>query len=704
MIRRLFFTGLLANLLFLLSGCSDSYDDSRLNQRVDLLEQRMAALEELCRQMNTNIASLQTLVSALESNDCITAVVPIDRDGKTVGYTISFKYAPSITVYHGTDGKDGSDGEDGHTPVIGVAPWEGSYYWTIDGAWLTGPDGEKIRAQAADGKPGQDGKDGATPALKIEQGFWYLSTDGGVTWEKLGQATGDKGEPGADAENPIFREVTQDEQQVVFTLWDGTVITLPKSVEPAPLGIAFSETDPEILPGKTYEIGYTLSGADEKTTVDVIAQNGYKASVAEKSYDAGLIVITSPDPAYDEKIIVLVSDGAQRTIVRYIHIVKSVLVVADDSFTIEQQGGLQPVTVRTNIRYTVEIAEADRTWVSLVETRAPTREETLTFSFQPNPETSMRTAVVELRDTKGKVGQRLLFTQKPWGYKTVHVEKPASLESLIPDDEKDRLLGLILTGAPDSLDLVFMRSMPALISVDLRKTDLTTLPKECFKDSPLQTVLLPEKLVEVPDRAFYSSAITAVDLPASVTRIGKYAYGYCLALQGNLILPENLRSIGESAFGGCYYLTGTLTIPDSVTEIGRQAFLGCRGFTGLTLGRSLTVFPTGCFQQCSGMRGDLILPEDATSIEQSAFEDTGFNGQLVIGSKMKTIGIMAFCTFNNDNLNFYQVVCHAVTPPKCEYSSWGTGYYRLLVPSYASIEAYQAVYEWKSRFTHIETM
>lgn len=162
--NKLFF--ILAASMLLASGCSDEYDDSALTGRVDNLESRVEKLEELCKQMNTNISSLQTLVTALQDNDYITAVTPITNGGKTIGYTITFKKASPITIYHGTDGKDGQDGtdgtngKDGVTPKIGVAKFEGAYYWTLNGEWLTDASGNKIKAEGTDGKDGQDGKPG----------------------------------------------------------------------------------------------------------------------------------------------------------------------------------------------------------------------------------------------------------------------------------------------------------------------------------------------------------------------------------------------------------------------------------------------------------------------------------------------------------------------------------------------------------------
>jgi hypothetical protein len=232
--------------LLIVVGCS-KYDDSELTGRVDNLENRVTALEELCKQMNTNITSLQTIVNALQNNDYVTSVTPIMQDGVEIGYTITFAKSDSITIYHG---KNGSNGEDGYTPVIGVEKdTDGIYYWTIDGEWLTDDKGNKIKAQGIDGKDGQsgtngedgtdgndgtdgsdgtngkNGKDGITPKLKIENDYWYVSYNNGKSWEKLDKATGEDGKNG----DSMFSGVTQDADNVYFQLSNGTTITIPKS-------------------------------------------------------------------------------------------------------------------------------------------------------------------------------------------------------------------------------------------------------------------------------------------------------------------------------------------------------------------------------------------------------------------------------------------------------------------------------------------
>lgn len=201
----------------LLFGCSDKYDDSALRNDLSDLENRVSKLEELCKQLNTNISSLRTIVEALEENDYVTNVTPLMQNGKEIGYTIVFSKSNPITIYHG---KDGQDGGSSTTPSIGVKlDTDGIYYWTLNGEWLTNGHGDKIKAE------GVDGDDGTTPKFKIENDYWHISYNNGETWEQLGKATGEDGKDG----NSIFKAVTQDDKNVYFELTDGTIITIAKS-------------------------------------------------------------------------------------------------------------------------------------------------------------------------------------------------------------------------------------------------------------------------------------------------------------------------------------------------------------------------------------------------------------------------------------------------------------------------------------------
>lgn len=202
--KRLFtlFTGLC---VMLLAGCNDEYDDSALVKRLDDFEQRLERLERLCNDMNTNLGSMQTIVTALDRGDYITSVEPLTENGNMVGYTIRFAKGTPIVVYNGKPGT---------APVVSVKKdTDGIYYWTLDGEWIT--DGGK--------KLPVSGQNGTSPKLKIEEEYWYISYDDGTTWTKLDKATGEKGDDGAGI------LVDMDENYVYFTLPDGRTVTVPRA-------------------------------------------------------------------------------------------------------------------------------------------------------------------------------------------------------------------------------------------------------------------------------------------------------------------------------------------------------------------------------------------------------------------------------------------------------------------------------------------
>ena len=197
-----------------MTGC---YDDSFLQQQLKDHESRLKELERLTAQQNTNISSLQTIVTALQDKDYVTSVAPINEGDKVVGYTITFSKSDAVTIYNG---------KDGNVPVIGVKQdkSDGQWYWTVDGEWLRDSDGDKVRASAEDGEDGAPGQPGVTPTLKIVDGYWYVSYDGGKTWEEetLGRATGDKG-------YTMFTEVTYDDEYLYITMADGEKLVLPRT-------------------------------------------------------------------------------------------------------------------------------------------------------------------------------------------------------------------------------------------------------------------------------------------------------------------------------------------------------------------------------------------------------------------------------------------------------------------------------------------
>ena len=68
--------------LMSLASCTE-YDEVAMWNKNEDMGSRLAALERLCDRMNTNIASLQRIVEALQANDYVTGVAPVVENGET---------------------------------------------------------------------------------------------------------------------------------------------------------------------------------------------------------------------------------------------------------------------------------------------------------------------------------------------------------------------------------------------------------------------------------------------------------------------------------------------------------------------------------------------------------------------------------------------------------------------------------------------
>ena len=566
----------------LLFGCSDKYDDSALRNDLNDLENRVAKLEELCKQMNTNISSLQKIVEALQDNLSISKVEQISD-----GYIIHFSDGSTATI------KNGKNSED--APIIGVKKdTDGIYYWTLDGEWLTDEKGNKVKAQGTDGKDGVDGedgtngKDGITPQLKIENGRWMLSMDNGKTWTDIGQATGADGTDGEDGvdgvdgkdgTNGIFKSVTEDNDNVYFTLEDDSVITIPKS-DNSKFAIAFDTTDIAILNGgESKTISYTITDATKNTVVKAIAQDGWKVKVDATSTDKGTITITAPNPIVESEILVFANDGSYRTVMVSLNCMQGQINIADNSINATSAGGTQEIKLTTNLDYTIEIPEDAQSWLSLApETRA-LREDTIVFEVTAN-EGMQRYTTVALKDEQGKILQTIIFRQL--GTCTeVHVETKGELENELAGYDYANIESLKITGVLNDVDFLFIyHMMPKLRDLDISDVNITTLPTRVFYNSKnIENLILSKTLSTIDTEAFYNSALKSVIVPNGVTTIEKCAFQNCSELKDVTFQEDSqLRTIeggySYGAFYGCTSLT-SIEIPASVQTIGEAAFEAC---------------------------------------------------------------------------------------------------------------------------------
>ena len=676
----------------LLFGCSKEYDDSALRNDLSDLENRVAKLEELCKQMNTNISSLQKIVDALQDNLSISKVEQISD-----GYIIHFSDGSTATIKNGKDS--------GTIPVIGVRKdTDGCYYWTLDGEWLTDEKGNKVKAQGTDGKDGVDGedgndgadgedgtdgtngKDGITPQLKIENGRWMLSMDDGKTWTDIGQATGADGKDGVDGTdgedgvdgkdgtNGIFKSVTEDDDNVYFTLEDDSVITIPKS-DNSKFAIAFDTTDIAILNGgESKTISYTITDATENTVVKAIAQDEWKVKVNATSTDKGTITITAPNPIVESEILVFANDGSYHTVMVSLNCMQGQINIADNSIDATPAGGTQEIKLTTNLDYTVEIPDDAQSWLSLApETRA-LREDIIAFNISAN-EGIQRFATVALRDEQGNILQTIIFRQL--GTCTeIHVETKGELENELAGYDYANIESLKITGVLNDVDFLFIyRMMPNLKDLDISEVNITALPTQAFYNSKnVKNLILPNTLATIGEEMFYQSKLKTVVIPANVTTIGGSAFKNCSSLatvtfeQGSQLktIAGGYFSGGSSyygAFSNCTALT-SIEIPASVETIEAAAFKGCSSLATVTFekgsqlktiggGYSESTFSSyyGAFSDCTALT-TIEIPASVETIEATAFKGCSKLATVTFeeGSQLKTI---AGGYYSDSKFNYY---------------------------------------------------
>ena len=323
---------------------SCQYDDDEVWDSVNNLADRVTSLETLTKQMNSDIAAMKSIISALEKQVMVSEVEELAD-----GYIIHFTDGTKATIKNGADGKDGAngangadgedgkdgadgkDGEDGKdgadgkdAPIIGVAQENGVYYWTLtlDGKteWLTDEAGNKMRVTGEDGKDGEDGADGEdgkdgengkdgvdgkAPVVTIVNDIWHIN----------GQSTGKsaKGAKGQDATDSMFESLVEKDGKLVITLVRGDVYEVPVEAEVTyedAYGDEVSANEVKVEINESTTLTYTV-----KNMSDVLVEvfNAAEGLTVVPDENARTLTITARQAVSNAKVVLLYYN-ANRTI------------------------------------------------------------------------------------------------------------------------------------------------------------------------------------------------------------------------------------------------------------------------------------------------------------------------------------------------------------------------------------------------------
>ncbi|WP_055426783.1 leucine-rich repeat protein [Bifidobacterium aesculapii] len=177
-----------------------------------------------------------------------------------------------------------------------------------------------------------------------------------------------------------------------------------------------------------------------------------------------------------------------------------------------------------------------------------------------------------------------------------------------------------------------------------------TLGVKAFYSSTIRHVTLPASLTEIPDDAFGTDAqLFDVTISAGTTAIGDGVFSANISL-GELKLvdasgtvtkgwPKKLKTIGNSAFSGTVF-TGVIELPASVRTIGDNAFNLVQADIRLNDGLE----SIGATALSSSTGTELVMPDSLDAVGRGAFSNMPNLAKVTVGANVPDKALAAAFT------------------------------------------------------------
>lgn len=209
-----------------------------------------------------------------------------------------------------------------------------------------------------------------------------------------------------------------------------------------------------------------------------------------------------------------------------------------------------------------------------------------------------------------------------------------------------------------------------------------------LRNTNVTSITVPEGITEIGAEAFQAlKSLKSITLPESLTTIGYGAFAGCTSLE-SITIPKNVTELptpatsnrADGLFANCTALK-SVTILGGVTEIPENTFNGCSALEQVTSLEDVCTIGEESFAYCSALSTisipnvteiaqnafmssgltSIIIPEGATQINRTAFNQCTSLKTVVIPSSMEDIGFGAF------NAAFTQegsaLIMKGTTPP-----------------------------------------
>lgn len=175
-------------------------------------------------------------------------------------------------------------------------------------------------------------------------------------------------------------------------------------------------------------------------------------------------------------------------------------------------------------------------------------------------------------------------------------------------------------------------------SVEIPST-VTHIGREAFGHTGLSDITIPDTVESMDDGTFYQSGkLTTCKLSSGLTKIPGWCFQGCTAL-ASCAIPSNVGTIGDGAFYGSGLVS--MAVPDTVASIGHSAFAVCASLTSLSIGSGVTEIPDSMCNSDVSL-ASVTLPGTITAIGSGAFQSCAKLTAITLPLGLKTIDSFAF--------------------------------------------------------------